>query len=56
MSLPHAILGILGYMPMTGYDLKTQVFDRTIAHFWSAMLPQIYRELERLEQQGWATS
>lgn len=56
MSLPHAILGILGYMPMTGYDLKTQAFDRTVAHFWSAVLPQIYRELERIEAQGWATS
>ena len=56
MSLPHAILGILSTMPMTGYDLKTQAFDRTVAHFWSAVLPQIYRELDRLEQQGWATS
>jgi DNA-binding PadR family transcriptional regulator len=56
MSLPHAILGILNIMPMTGYDLKMQAFDRTVAHFWSAMLPQIYRELERLEGQGWATS
>lgn len=53
MSLPHAILGFLHYVPMTGYDLKTQAFDQTVAHFWPAAQPQIYRELERLEQQGW---
>jgi PadR family transcriptional regulator, regulatory protein AphA len=56
MSLPHAILGLLQYMPMTGYDLKMQAFDRTVTHFWSAVLPQIYRELDKLEAEGWATS
>jgi len=55
VSLPHAILGFLNVMPMTGYDLKTRAFDRTVAHFWSAVQQQIYRELERMEQAGWVT-
>jgi DNA-binding PadR family transcriptional regulator len=55
MSLPHAILGFLSALPMTGYELKTQAFDRSVAHFWPAVLPQIYRELEALEARGWAT-
>jgi DNA-binding PadR family transcriptional regulator len=52
MSLPHAILGFLNVMPMTGYDLKTQAFDRSVAHFWPAVQPQIYRDLARLEAAG----
>ncbi len=56
MSLPHAILGFLQVMPFTGYDLKTRIFDRTVAHFWPAVQPQIYRELEKLEEHGWVTS
>lgn len=53
MSLPHAILGFLDVMPLTGYDLKTQAFDRTVAHFWPAAQAQIYRELERMTALGW---
>lgn len=56
MSLPHAILGVLNTWPMSGYDLKTQVFDHSVAHFWPAVLPQIYRELEKMEQAGWVAS
>jgi DNA-binding PadR family transcriptional regulator len=55
MSLPHAILGFLRVMPMTGYDLKTQAFDRTVAHFWSAVQQQIYRELDKMDELGWVT-
>ena len=55
MSLPHAILGLLTYQPMTGYDLK-QVFDSSINHFWSAHQSQIYRELAALESKGQVTS
>jgi DNA-binding PadR family transcriptional regulator len=53
MSLPHAILGFLQVMPMTGYDLKTQAFDRTVTHFWSAVQQQIYRELDKMNDLGW---
>lgn len=49
MSLSHAILGILHLHPMSGYDLKTQYFDGSIAHFWHADQAQIYRTLDKLE-------
>ena len=51
MSLQHAILGLLTYSPMTGYDLKA-VFDRSVNHFWPAQLSQIYRDLGDLEKRG----
>jgi PadR family transcriptional regulator AphA len=51
MSLPHAILGMLSGLPMTGYDLS-QVFDRTSGFFWPASQAQIYPELRKLERQG----
>lgn len=53
MSLKHAILGMLKYQPMTGYDLKG-LFDRSIQHFWPADQSQIYRELSALADAGWA--
>src|SRR5262245_14405063 len=56
MSLAHAILGILRDQPMTGYDLKTQCFDRSIAHFWPADQAQIYRTLDRMAADGWISS
>jgi DNA-binding PadR family transcriptional regulator len=52
MSLPHAILGFLRDRPMTGYDLKTQCFDESVAHFWPADQAQIYRTLDKLTEQG----
>lgn len=55
MSLPHAILGILNYMPMTGYDLK-KFFDDSVGFFWSAQMSQIYRELKTLEKNGFVVS
>ena len=50
MSLRYAILSFLQVMPMTGYELKTQEFDHTVAHFWPAAQPQIYRELKSMEK------
>jgi PadR family transcriptional regulator, regulatory protein AphA len=52
MSLAHAILGLLADEPMTGYDLKTIAFDRSVNHFWSADQAQIYRTLDKLAEQG----
>jgi PadR family transcriptional regulator AphA len=54
MSLPYAILGILSYKPMTGYDLKS-FFDASIKNIWPAHLSQIYRELGGLETKGFVT-
>ncbi|MCS6871267.1 MAG: PadR family transcriptional regulator [Anaerolineae bacterium] len=56
MSLLHAILGILNLTEASGYDLKTQMFDRSVAHFWQADQAQIYRTLEKLAEQGWVES
>ncbi len=53
MSLAHAILGMVRNRPLTGYDLKTQCFDQSIAHFWPADQSQIYRTLDRMVAEGW---
>jgi DNA-binding PadR family transcriptional regulator len=52
MSLQYAILGLLKYKPMTGYDLK-KMFNESISNFWAASLSQIYRELSTLENKGY---
>lgn len=51
MSLKHALLGLLSYQPMTGYELK-QFFDSSVQHFWNAELSQIYPTLKALEEGG----
>ena len=53
MPLEHAILALLEYQPMTGYDLK-KLFDISISHFWSTTQSHIYKSLEGLEKKGWA--
>lgn len=52
MALAHAILASLIDTPLSGYDLAQQ-FDGSVGYFWAASHQQIYRELSRLEQQGW---
>jgi DNA-binding PadR family transcriptional regulator len=56
LSLKYAILGFLSLEPMSGYTLKTQYFDGSVAHFWPADQAQIYRTLQKLERDGEATS
>lgn len=56
MALAHAILGFLSTQSFTGYDLKTQCFDRSVRYFWSADQAQIYRTLDKLQQEGSITS
>jgi DNA-binding PadR family transcriptional regulator len=51
MSLPHAILVALLEKPSSGLEL-TRRFDRSIGYFWSATHQQIYRELGKLEAEG----
>lgn len=55
MSLQYAIMGLLSYKPMSGYDLKN-VFDKSINFFWSAQLSQIYRDLGNLEAKGYVSA
>ncbi len=55
MSIQYAMLGLLKYKPMAGYDIK-KLFEMSIGNFWSARLSQIYRELGMLEGKGCLTS
>lgn len=55
MALSHAILSALTDRPCSGYDLAKQ-FDGSVGFFWHASHQQIYRELTKLEQQGWVTA
>lgn len=52
MALAHAILAALVDAPCSGYDLAKR-FDGSVGFFWSASHQQIYRELSKLEDQGW---
>lgn len=53
MPLEHAILALLEFKPMSGYDLK-KFFDISVAHFWSTTQSHIYKSLDGLEKKGWA--
>jgi len=55
MSLPHGLLGLLGYENRTGYEL-TKIFNDSLNYFWHAQSSQIYRELNRMEEKGWVSS
>lgn len=55
MSLPHALITALIERPCSGLELARR-FDRSIGYFWHATHQQIYRELGRLEAQGWLES
>lgn len=54
MSLNHIILGLLR-TPQSGYDLKA-AFDRSLNYFWPAELSQIYRVLQKMEDDKLLTS
>jgi DNA-binding PadR family transcriptional regulator len=51
MALRHAVLAALLEGEASGYQLSKR-FDVSVANFWSATPQQLYRELERLEDQG----
>jgi DNA-binding PadR family transcriptional regulator len=52
MALAHTLLSMLLVEPRSGYDLSKE-FDEYIDCFWSATSQQIYRELGKMEDQGW---
>lgn len=56
MSLAHAILGFLRRGSQTGYTLKNEHFDKSVAYFWPGDQTQIYKTLDKLVEQGFATS
>lgn len=49
----YAVLGMLGWGPASGYDLKKR-FEGSVAHFWSESYGQIYPILARLAAEGLA--
>ena len=51
MALRHAVLAALLDGDASGYQLSKR-FDVSVANFWSATPQQLYRELERLEDDG----
>lgn len=51
MALKHAILAALALRESSGYDLA-KAFDVTVANFWAATPQQLYRELDRLTDEG----
>ncbi|OGO79349.1 MAG: PadR family transcriptional regulator [Clostridiales bacterium GWB2_37_7] len=55
MSINYAILGILSYKSMTGYDLKKIIQDSTFMH-WSGNNNQIYKSLVELLDKGLVTN
>ena len=55
MSLPHALLTALIEKPGSGLALSKR-FDRSIGFYWQATHQQIYRELARMQAQGWVES
>ncbi len=54
MSIEYAILGLLSWRPLTGYDLK-KVFEDSTALYWSGNNNEIYHALVRLHKEGWVT-
>ncbi|MEM9771078.1 MAG: PadR family transcriptional regulator [Cyanobacteria bacterium P01_D01_bin.73] len=52
MSLAHTILVVLMGEPHSGYDIRRR-FEEDVQFFWQASHQQIYRELGKMEQQGW---
>ncbi|NAW70722.1 PadR family transcriptional regulator [Vibrio sp. V27_P1S3P104] len=54
MSLPHVILTVLSTRDATGYDI-TKEFSASIGYFWKASHQQVYRELNKMAQQGLVT-
>lgn len=55
MPLKHAILGLLNYGDMTGYDID-QRLRSSIFFFWYAQTSQIYKELHTLSKKHWVES
>jgi len=54
MALAHTILAVLSEAPHSGYDISKQ-FEDTVGCYWQASQQQIYRELGKMERQGWVT-
>ncbi|MCD4685797.1 MAG: PadR family transcriptional regulator [Anaerolineae bacterium] len=54
MAIRYAILGLLSWQPLTGYDLK-QIFRDSATMYWSGSSNQIYRTLVKLHDDALVT-
>jgi PadR family transcriptional regulator, regulatory protein AphA len=54
MSIEFAILGLLSWRPLSGYDLKKAFADSEI-YYWSGNNNQIYKSLVALHKSGLVT-
>ncbi|MEO1094989.1 MAG: PadR family transcriptional regulator [Cyanobacteria bacterium J06638_28] len=54
MALAHTILTVLSERSSSGYDISKR-FEATVGCYWKASQQQIYRELGKLEKQGWVS-
>ncbi|MBE9070467.1 PadR family transcriptional regulator [Leptolyngbya cf. ectocarpi LEGE 11479] len=52
MALAHTILALLAQRPDSGYDISKR-FDEGLSCYWKATQQQVYRELSKMEAQGW---
>jgi DNA-binding PadR family transcriptional regulator len=50
----YAILGLLSWKPMSGYDIKKLV-EMSLAHFWNESYGALFPTLNRLVEEGLAT-
>lgn len=55
MSIEAAVLGMLSFGPMTGYEVK-KIMERSSFLYWSGNNNQIYKALVTLHERGWVTS
>jgi DNA-binding PadR family transcriptional regulator len=54
-SIPtFVVLGLLAKRPGSGYDIVAFA-ERSVSFFWPLSRSQLYTELSRLEEMGWAT-
>ena len=51
MAIEHAILGLLSWQPLSGYDLK-KIIASSATYYWSGNNNQIYKTLLELQRDG----
>lgn len=51
MSIKYAILGLLNYSDMHGYQIKKHI-ERNFGHMWSINFGQVYPSLKNLKEEG----
>ena len=55
VSIKHAILGILSFKPLTGYDIK-KIIQESSFMYWSGNNNQVYKALLELHDKGFVTN